>query len=608
MCYNPLVELIKQKIETLPHHPGVYVMKNEQGSVIYIGKAKDLQKRVSQYFLRKQTIKKVANMVQNVTDFDYFVVFNEYDALALESNLIKKYQPFYNILLKDNKNYAYIKINLKQDFPHFEVSRKLDKNSLFFGPYFAGIGAKDVLDIINYAYPVRKCKINIKTNSKPIKPCLFYDMHLCNAPCANKVTKEEYRKVLNDAIKFLKGDTKKIESILQNKMQITANSENFETALKLRDKLKMLNRLKEKVFTQLTKNVNYDVFSLVTLGELSAMCVMIVRGGKILGIQTFDILNYLEKNEAYTQFIVQYYSNRPFVCDEIILPKNIDISNINLFLNTKYAKKIIVFQPEKGTKYQLLKMCEKNAILDIEKNTEKIYKIRNASIGAITQLKKDLKLQNLPNRIECYDISNTFGTNTVASMSVLINGLKAPKHYRKFKINTVDFIDDFASMKETLFRRFEKMSSDDVSFASMPDLIVIDGGKGQLSSALEITQQFEYKNDIISLAKRLEEVFLPQNKESIILEKSSYSLRLIQLARDEAHRFAITYNRNLRNKSTFKGGLEAIEGVGGVTRKKLLACFKTLDKIKNASFEELKSADGINKNVAKNIFDYYHND
>lgn len=608
MCYNPLVELIKQKIETLPHQPGVYVMKNEQGSVIYIGKAKDLQKRVSQYFLRKQTIQKVANMVQNVTDFDYFVVFNEYDALALESNLIKKYQPFYNILLKDNKNYAYIKINLKQDFPHFEVSRKLDKNSLFFGPYFAGIGAKDVLDIINYAYPVRKCKINIKTNSKPIKPCLFYDMHLCNAPCANKVTKEEYRKVLNDAIKFLKGDTKKIESILQNKMQITANSENFETALKLRDKLKMLNRLKEKVFTQLTKNVNYDVFSLVTLGELSAMCVMIVRGGKILGIQTFDILNYLEKNEAYTQFIVQYYSNRPFVCDEIILPKNIDISNINLFLNTKYAKKIIVFQPEKGTKYQLLKMCEKNAILDIEKNTEKIYKIRNASIGAITQLKKDLKLQNLPNRIECYDISNTFGTNTVASMSVLINGLKAPKHYRKFKINTVDFIDDFASMKETLFRRFEKMSSDDVSFASMPDLIVIDGGKGQLSSALEITQQFEYKNDIISLAKRLEEVFLPQNKESIILEKSSYSLRLIQLARDEAHRFAITYNRNLRNKSTFKGGLEAIEGVGGVTRKKLLACFKTLDKIKNASFEELKSADGINKNVAKNIFDYYHND
>ncbi|MDD4350983.1 MAG: excinuclease ABC subunit UvrC, partial [Clostridia bacterium] len=506
------------------------------------------------------------------------------------------------------KNYAYIKINLKQDFPHFEVSRKLDKNSLFFGPYFAGIGAKDVLDIINYAYPVRKCKINIKTNSKPIKPCLFYDMHLCNAPCANKVTKEEYRKVLNDAIKFLKGDTKKIESILQNKMQITANSENFETALKLRDKLKMLNRLKEKVFTQLTKNVNYDVFSLVTLGELSAMCVMIVRGGKILGIQTFDILNYLEKNEAYTQFIVQYYSNRPFVCDEIILPKNIDISNINLFLNTKYAKKIIVFQPEKGTKYQLLKMCEKNAILDIEKNTEKIYKIRNASIGAITQLKKDLKLQNLPNRIECYDISNTFGTNTVASMSVLINGLKAPKHYRKFKINTVNFIDDFASMKETLFRRFEKMSSDDVSFASMPDLIIIDGGKGQLSSALEITQQFEYKNDIISLAKRLEEVFLPQNKESIILEKSSYSLHLIQLARDEAHRFAITYNRNLRNKSTFKGGLEAIEGVGGVTRKKLLACFKTLDKIKNASFEELKSADGINKNVAKNIFDYYHND
>lgn len=599
------MELLKQKIETLPHQPGVYVMKNAQGSVIYIGKAKDLRKRVSQYFLRKQTIQKVANMVENIADFDYFVVFNEYDALALENNLIKKHQPYYNILLKDNKNYAYIKINLKQDFPHFEVSRKLDKNSVFFGPYFAGIGAKDVLDIINYAYPVRKCKLNIKTNSKPIKPCLFYDMHLCNAPCANKVTKEEYRKVLNDAIKFLKGDTKIIENILNSKMQLAAQSENFETALKLRDKLKMLERLKEKVFAQLTKNVNYDVFSLVTLGELSAMCVMIVRGGKVLGIQNFDILNYLEKNEAYSQFVVQYYTSRPFVCDEIILPKNIDTTNISMFLNTKLNKNINISQPEKGTKYQLLKMCEKNAILDIEKNTEKIYKIRNASIGAVAQLKKDLQLKNMPNRIECYDISNTYGTNTVASMSVLLNGLKAPKHYRKFKINTVDFIDDFASMKETLSRRFERLNSEDISFASMPDLIIIDGGKGQLSSALEITERFGYKNDIISLAKRLEEVFIREQKESIILDKASYSLRLIQLARDEAHRFAITYNRNLRNKSTYKGGLEIIEGVGAITRKKLLSHFKTLEKIKNASIEELLSVEGINKKVANNIFNHY---
>lgn len=599
------MELLKQKIETLPHQPGVYVMKNAQGSVIYIGKAKDLRKRVSQYFLRKQTIQKVANMVENIADFDYFVVFNEYDALALENNLIKKHQPYYNILLKDNKNYAYIKINLKQDFPHFEVSRKLDKNSVFFGPYFAGIGAKDVLDIINYAYPVRKCKLNIKTNSKPIKPCLFYDMHLCNAPCANKVTKEEYRKVLNDTIKFLKGDTKKIENILNSKMQIAAQSENFETALKLRDKLKMLERLKEKVFAQLTKNVNYDVFSLVTLGELSAMCVMIVRGGKVLGIQNFDILNYLEKDEAYSQFMVQYYTSRPFVCDEIILPKNIDTTNISMFLNTKLNKNINISQPEKGTKYQLLKMCEKNAILDIEKNTEKIYKIRNASIGAVAQLKKDLQLKNMPNRIECYDISNTYGTNTVASMSVLLNGLKAPKHYRKFKINTVDFIDDFASMKETLSRRFERLNSEDISFASMPDLIIIDGGKGQLSSALEITERFGYKNDIISLAKRLEEVFIREQKESIILDKASYSLRLIQLARDEAHRFAITYNRNLRNKSTYKGGLEIIEGVGAITRKKLLSHFKTLEKIKNASIEELLSVEGINKKVANNIFNHY---
>ncbi len=583
-------------------------MKDKQGTVIYVGKAKDLYKRVAQYFLRPQSIQKVANMVANVEDFDFFVVHSEYDALALENNLIKKYQPYYNILLKDNKNFAYIKLVDNTDYPYFDITRKIDKNSKLFGPFFAGIGAKEILDIINYAYPVRKCKLDIRENSKPRKTCLFYDMHLCNGPCAQKISKTEYKTIIDDAVRFLKGDTKKIEDILTEKMNLSARSENFETALALRDKIKMLDRLKDRIVTQLTRRVDYDIFCLITLGEMSAMCNMIVRGGKMLGIQTYDIVNVLDIDETYTQFLMQYYSTKPLLCDEIILPKDVDVENIRLFLTEKFNKNIKFTQPKSGTKLSLLKMCEKNAMLEIEKNTEKQYKIRNATIGALTQLKNDLGLSRVPYRIECYDISNTNGTNTVASMSVLLNGSKAPKHYRKFMIKTVDYIDDFASMREVLTRRFERLSSDDISFSSMPDLIIIDGGKGQLSSAVEVLDKYCYPNDLISLAKRLEEVFLPHQADSIMLKRASYSLRLVQLARDEAHRFAITYNRAKRNKSTFKGGLEAIDGVGPATRRALLAQFKTLNNIKNATIDDLLHTPRISENVAKNIYNYYHKD
>lgn len=600
------MSIIRDKIKTLPHQPGVYLMKDKQGTVIYVGKAKDLYKRVAQYFLRPQSIQKVANMVANVENFDFFVVHSEYDALALENNLIKKYQPYYNILLKDNKNFAYIKLVDNTDYPYFDITRKIDKNSKLFGPFFAGIGAKEILDIINYAYPVRKCKLDIRENSKPRKTCLFYDMHLCNGPCAQKISKSEYKNIIDDAVKFLKGDTKKIESILTEKMNLSARNENFETALALRDKIKMLARLKDRIVTQLTKRVDYDIFCLITLGEMSAMCNMIVRGGKMLGIQTYDIVNMIDIDETYTQFLMQYYSTKPLLCDEIILPKDVDVDNIKLYLTEKLNKNIKFTQPKSGTKLSLLKMCEKNAILEIEKNTEKQYKIRNATVGALSQLKNDLSLSRVPYRIECYDISNTNGTNTVASMSVLLNGSKAPKHYRKFMIKTVDYIDDFASMREVLTRRFERLASDDISFSSMPDLIIIDGGKGQLSSAVEVLDKYCYPNDLISLAKRLEEVFLPHKADSIMLKRASYSLRLIQLARDEAHRFAITYNRTKRNKSTFKGGLEAIDGVGPATRRALLAQFKTLNNIKNATIDDLCHTPRISENVAKNIYNYYH--
>lgn len=606
MWYNNNMNIIQDKIKRLPNDPGVYIMKDKDENVIYVGKAKNLKKRVSQYFLRKQDHVKVQNMVKNVVDFDFFIVNNEVEALALENNLIKKHQPYYNILLKDGKTYAYIKINLKEDFPRFSVSRKLNKNDKYFGPYVAGVSAKDVIAIMDYAFPLRKCKLQLAENKKAIKPCLFHEMHMCSAPCNKQISRQEYMQIVNSAIKFLKGDTKQVEQLLQEKMQVAANSENYETALQIRDRLKMLDKLKSKVITSLDSLVDYDVFSLVTSGEFSAMCVLSIRGGKLQGVQTFDILNFLEEAEAYSQFIMQYYTAHPFNVDEIILP-NINTDEIELFLQTKSSKKVAITKPLiDSVKFKLLDMASKNARIHIEKNLEKNTKQRNASLGAISQLKKDLNLKYTPKRIECYDISHTFGTYTVASMVVLTNGEKTPKMYRKFKIETVDFIDDFASMREVLTRRMEKLNSDDMSFSQMPDLIIIDGGKGQLSAATEILSKYNFNRDLISLAKREEEVFKPNESKPYILFRGSYSLRLIQLARDEAHRFAITFNRSLRGKGAFKGGLESISGVGPATRRALLSKFRTIENIRNASLEELEQTKGINKLTAKNIFNHFY--
>lgn len=600
------MDIIKDKIKRLSHDPGVYIMKDLDENVIYVGKAKDLKKRVSQYFLRKQEHIKVRNMVSKVADFDFFIVNDEIEALALENNLIKKHKPYYNILLKDSKTYAYIKINLKEDYPHFEISRKLNKQFKYFGPFMAGVTAKDIISIIDYAFPLRKCKLPLAENKKSIKPCLFYEMHLCSGPCAKLISKQDYLEIVNEAIRFLKGDTKQVEEILRSKMVLVSKNENFETALILRDRLKMLDKLKSRVITSLGSLVDYDVFNLVTSGEFSAMCVLNIRGGKLQGVRTFDILNYLDESEAYTQFIMQYYNTHPLIVDEIILP-NIDTSEIELYLLDKAQKKVAVTKPViDSVKYQLLNIAEKNARMHIEKNLDKTIKTINASIGAVKQLKNDLSLSREPKRIECYDISHTYGTYTVASMSVLLNGEKAPSMYRKFKIETVDFIDDFASMREVLSRRMEKLNSDDISFSSLPDLIVIDGGKGQLSIATEVMDKYHYPNDLISLAKREEEVFKPHESRPYILKKGSYSLRLIQLVRDEAHRFAITFNRQLRAKGMFRGGLESIDGVGPATRRALLSKFRTIENIKNAPLSEIESVKGISKRTAKNIFDHFN--
>ncbi len=607
MCYTNTMDIILDKVKRLPNDPGVYIMKDKDENVIYVGKAKNLKKRVSQYFLRKQEHIKVRNMVRAVADFDFYIVNDEVEALALENNLIKKYKPYYNILLKDSKTYAYIKINLKEEYPRFEISRRLIKGHKYFGPFMAGVTARDVMSIIDYAFPLRKCKQPISDAKSAIKSCLFSEMKMCSAPCAKRINREEYMAIVDDAIRFLKGDTKKVEEILFTKMQIASENENYEVALELRDRLQMLDKLKSKVITSLDTLVDYDVFSLVTSGDFSAMCVLNVRGGKLQGVQTHDILNYLDKVEAYTQFIMQYYETHPLLVDEIIMPE-MDIREIEVFLRDKASKKITITQPKiDSVKFKLLDIADKNARIHMEKNLERNIKHENASMGAVRQLKKDLNLSREPKRIECYDISHTHGTFTVASMVVLMNGEKAPKMYRKFKIETVDFIDDFASMREVLTRRMERLSSDDVSFSQAPDLIIIDGGKGQLGVAVEVLDRYHYTHDLVSLAKREEEVFKPNEPRPYMLARGSYSLRLVQLARDEAHRFAITFNRELRAKGMYRGGLESIKGVGPATRRALLREFRTIENIKKATLEELLQTKGVTSPTAKIIYNHFKN-
>lgn len=598
---------IEQKIKTLPMQPGVYLMKDAQGTVIYVGKAKKLKNRVSQYFFNTEKLPKVQHMVDHICDLDFFVVSSEYDALALENTLIKKYQPFYNILLKDNKNFQYIRLNKREHFPRFDLTRKINNKDTFFGPYFAGISAKDVLEVINYAYPLIKCSLHITPNSKPIRPCIFHDMHLCSAPCAKKISQQDYALIVQEAVKFLHGDTAKIESILQDKMMLASEAENFETAIKLRDLIKMLSRLKEKVITQLPSAVNYDIFDLYSNGEQSALCVMVVRAGRMIGVNSFTVKDYsLSKADFLSQFLAQYYQINAYACDSVIISCQIDDAILTELTQKKYNRRFNYEFAQKGVKKRLLDICVQNAKLHLEKNIAVEKKQADESTGALIALQKALNLDRIPNRIECFDISNTFGTSTVAGMSVLLGGKKAPTHYRKFKIKSVEFIDDFASMRETLRRRFSELNGNDISFSSKPDLILIDGGKGQLSAALEIKQELGYDGEIISLAKRLEEVFTPKSEKSILLPHGSYALRVLQLARDEAHRTAITFNRQLRDKSEYRGGLVGIKGVGPTTRRIILEKYKTLQNVKSATLDDLESTKGISKSVAKNIYDTFH--
>ena len=601
-----MTDILKQKIENLPTNSGVYVMRNIDGEVIYVGKAKNLKNRVSSYFRKNSShALKVKAMVEKIYDLDYFITLSEQDALALESNLIKKYQPFFNILLKDGKAFPYIKISQTEDFPKLEIVRRLKKDKAkYFGPYFGGISASEILKTINSAFPIRTCNLKITEGKHAKRECLNYSLGLCSAPCTGRISKQEYAKILNKITDFLNGNDHEIEKILKEKMENEAKKENFEKALELRDRLKMISKLKERVIANMPKDVSLDAFAYDSDGLSGAISTIVVRGGKILGVQNLSVIDAsIDEGEALSSFIIQYYKNQRIPNIILVGSPISDTATLENYLSEEH--KVNIIYPQKGYKKSIVDMAKKNAREHLEKFITRDKQKYNKTYGALEKLQKELTLSRLPKRIECYDISNTSGVLSVASMVVFENGEPKRSHYRKFKIKTVEGPNDFASLKEVLTRRLNELEKgENESFKNRPDLIVIDGGKGQLSSTYEVIKP--YKIDTISLAKQFEEVYFPNSSTPKMLKRGSAELKILQNIRDEAHRFAITFHKNLRNKNTFKSPLDNIYGLGEIKKKALLKTFKTSDEVAKASIEELNLVKGIDLALATRIYNTFH--
>lgn len=595
---------LKEKLNLLPDSPGVYIMLDKEGVVIYVGKARVLKNRVRQYFHSSAKPEKVAAMVENIADFYYIITQTEIDALALENNLIKKYKPKYNILLKDDKTYPYIKVHTKEEFPRVSITRKIKKDGKYFGPFMGGVRCGDLLDIVASVYNLRTCAVKI--GEKPKKPCLEYHLGRCDAPCAHLCTQEEYAKKVASALSFLDGNYEEAEKILQEKMLRFAQNEEFELAMEYREKLAMLSKLKLKRITSLNRALNADVIALKTNFLYSAVNVLITRGGIMQGGSNYALEDgSFSETDALTAFIIQFYNHHELP-EELIVQDFCEKQLLEKYFKEKFGKKVEIILARQGIKRQLLDMAEKNAAEYLSKSIDKIKHKDDMTKNACQRLKEILGLKKYPKRMECYDISNVSGVDKVGSMVVFIDGEADKTSYRRFKIKTVEGANDYASHQEMMRRRLAKLGTEEEERFPKPDLIIIDGGKGQLSAIKEVFDEMGVTDiELIALAEREEEVFTLFSQESIRINHRDYTLKMLQRIRDEAHRFAITYFRSLHSKRNLASVLQEIEGVGKKKRMALLEKFGTIDKIMSASEEELSQTEGIGPKLAKTIYNYF---
>lgn len=601
------MDVIKEKLKLLPDSPGVYIMLDKYGNVIYVGKARVLKNRVRQYFHNTPKPQKVMQMVANIADFNYIITNSEIDALALENNLIKKYKPKYNILLKDDKTYPYIKADMRDRFPSFYITRKIKKDGgRYFGPFMGGINCKDILEVVQLLFGVRLCHTSV--TAKPKRECLNYHIGRCTAPCAHKINEEEYGLRVKKALDFLDGDYKNAQAVLEQKMIAAAEGEAFELALDYRNKISMLSKLEAKRITSINKAIDADIIAYATNNLYSAVNVLVTRKGIMQGASSFALDEaHISDAEALTSFITQYYATHEPPA-EIVVPEYCEKLLVSQFFKEKLGKSVDITAAKQGVKAELLKMAERNAHDYLEKSVDKIRHRDDMTVNACKRLQQMLGLVRYPRRMECYDISNVSGVDKVASMVVFIDGEADRTQYRRFKIKTVEGANDFASLQEVLLRRLSKLGTDEEERFPKPDLIVIDGGKGQLSAVAEIFGQLGVTDiELISIAKQQEEIFTLTSDDAVKIPARDYALRMVQRIRDEAHRFAITYFRNLHSKNILKSELEKIEGVGKQRRIALMERYSTIDKIMSAEAEDIAKTPGISLKVAKAIKDYFSN-
>ena len=601
MGYNIPVDF-KAKLKDVPETPGVYLMLAEDGEILYVGKAKNLRARLRQYFYRSgNKTEKVMAMLTHVADFRYIICPSEVDALVTENNLIKRHTPRYNILLKDDKTYPYLRVDLKEDFPTVRLVRKLKNDGArYFGPYMQSVNVRDITELIHTAFRVRECSRDM---SKPSRPCLNYHLGRCLAPCAGNVSREEYREEVKKVLAFLSGNDREVERVLTARMKKFAEEENFEVALSYRNKLKTLDNLVRKQVSALPRDFNLDIFAYESNGVLGAVNMLVVRGGKLVGGENRV---FEAADEDIASYIYQFYTKNLPVCDEVVTDSVEDCRALETAVGGLAGRAVRVIEPKQGARRQLLDLAHSNASDALEKYGSEEERRRLRTEGAVRQLGEILNLHKLPNRIEAYDISHISGTDKVASMAVFEGGEPKRSHYRKFRIKTVEGNNDFACMKEALTRRLKRLDdSDDESFSTPPDLILIDGGKGQLAYALEALAECGKEDlQILSLAKREEEVFLgTEPKKPVIIPRDSVALQMLQRVRDEAHRFAITYHRTLRGKHMSESELMKIDGVGKFRAKALLKEFGSAENVRHAGVDGVSALPGFSRAMAEKIVD-----
>ena len=614
---------IEEELKKLPGKPGVYIMHDAEDTIIYVGKAISLKNRVRQYFQSSRNLGiKKEQMVEQIARFEYIVTDSELEALVLECNLIKEHRPKYNTMLKDDKTYPFIKITLQEEYPRIQIVRQMKKDKAkYYGPYTSGLAVKDVVELVTKLYHLRTCNRNLPKDIKKERPCLYYQIHQCEAPCQGYISKEEYHKKVEQLISFLNGSHKEILKELEQKMLSASEELRFEDAAQYRDLIESVKKIAERQKITDQHGEDKDVIAVAQENDNVVAQVFFIRGGKMIGRDHFFLHTAGEgKTAVLSSFIKQFYAGTAMIPKEIMIESEIeDREIIETWLSNRRGTKVQIRVPKKGTKEKLVELAKNNAKLVLEKDKERLKREEGRTIGAVKEISKLLNLSSAQ-RMEAYDISNISGFQSVGSMVVYENGKPKRSDYRKFRIKTVEGPNDYASMEEVLTRRFEhgmeekqqqkekKQEEQYGSFTRFPDLILMDGGKGQVHSALSVLEKLKLEIPVCGMVKddKHRTRGLYYKNQEIPIEKDSEAFRLITRIQDEAHRFAIEYHRSLRSKNQIHSVLDEIAGIGPARRKALMKHFMGVEKIKEATVEELAEVSSMNEKSAQAVYDFFH--